>query len=104
MSLPHATVPLPVWVDIDVGIVDLVRYLNTIPGVRTHTSCQGTIGEGGSHPYRPYVSVTWTDDAFARLCVEFDVSDVGNHWCNVHPPGDRLLLAGSTFYRVKADV
>lgn len=37
--LNHETVAIQVWADIDVGIVDLVRALNTWPGVRTHASC-----------------------------------------------------------------
>ncbi len=45
MGLPHKTRPVQVWVDIDLGIAEMVVYLNTIPGVRTHTSCQGTIGK-----------------------------------------------------------
>jgi tRNA(Phe) wybutosine-synthesizing methylase Tyw3 len=42
----HETIPVQVWADIDVGIADLVKLLNKIPGVRTFASCQGTIGEG----------------------------------------------------------
>ena len=54
----HQTVPVLVWADVDVGIADMVRMLNTIPGVRTHANCQGTIGEGGPAPYGPEVSVS----------------------------------------------
>jgi len=43
----HKTIPIQVWVDVDEGIADMVLYLNTIPGVRTHACCQGTLGEGG---------------------------------------------------------
>lgn len=77
-----------VWVqvNVDVGIADLVRYLNTIPGVRTTDCCQGTIGEGGPEPYGPYVGVTWTDDAIlVRLQSEFDVGIEGSNWGTVHP-------------------
>lgn len=84
----HETMPVQVWADIDVGIATVVEYLNTIPGVRTHASCQGTIGEGGAAPYRPQVLVTWSDDAtFERLASEFDMSDISEsgHWCYVHP-------------------
>lgn len=84
----HKQVPIQVWVDIDEGIVDLVRHLNTIPGVRTHASCQGTIGEGGPNPYRPQVMVTWdTAETFARLKSEFDMSGCSrkNRWCYLHP-------------------
>lgn len=53
----------------------MVRYLNTIPGVRTFASCQGTIGEGGPAPYRAQVGTTWPDrETFDRLCAEFDFS------------------------------
>jgi hypothetical protein len=81
----HKQIPVSVTVDVDEGIAPLVAYLNTIPGVRTHASCQGTIGEGGSHPYRPQVLVTWSDaSTFSRLAAEFDLSEVGS-WCYVHP-------------------
>jgi hypothetical protein len=64
----HQTEPVQVWADVDVGISAFVRYLNTIPGVRTHASCQGTIGEGGPEPYGPQVMVSWwTDDARKAL-------------------------------------
>lgn len=84
----HETTTVLVWADVDVGIATVVEYLNTIPGVRTHASCQGTIGEGGAAPYRPQVLVTWPDAAtFERLASEFDMSDVSEsgHWCYVHP-------------------
>jgi hypothetical protein len=87
----HATRPVQVWADIDVGIADLVAYLNTIPGVRTFASCQGTIGEGGANPYGPYVMVSWPDGAtLDRLQREFDVTfdvggDASGQWGTVHP-------------------
>lgn len=65
----HETTPVQVWADVDVGIADLVRQLNTIEGVRTHASCQGTIGEGGHEPYTAYVMVSWRTDA-ARAALE----------------------------------
>jgi hypothetical protein len=72
-SVIHQTTPLQVWADIDVGIADLVRALNVISGVRTYSSCQGTLGEGGHKPYAAYVTVSWSDaDGLARiqeLCV-----------------------------------
>jgi hypothetical protein len=88
MSLPHETRPIHVWVDADLGIADMVEYLNTIPGVRTHTSCQGTIGEGGPQPYRAYVSASWSTEALERLRGEFDVvpdPDGNGSWGDVHP-------------------
>jgi hypothetical protein len=84
----HKQVTVSVFVDVDEGIADMVVYLNAIPGVRTHASCQGTIGEGGSNPYRAQVMVTWESaEAFARLEREFDVSEVSHehHWGYVHP-------------------
>lgn len=86
MSLPHETRPIQVWVDADIGIADLVEYLNTIPGVRTQASCQGTIGEGGPNPYRAQVMCAWTPEALVRLQAEFDISPEGNgSWGYVHP-------------------
>ena len=90
-NLVHKTRAVQVWADVDEGIADLVAYLNTIPGVRTFASCQGTIEEGGAEPYRPYVMVAWSEAAtLARLQTEFDVTfDVGagpsDQWCSVHP-------------------
>lgn len=86
----HKTVPIQVWVDVDEGIVDMVRYLNTIPGVRTFASCEGNLSPGlasGRVPsYRPQVGVTWEDDAtFERLASEFDTSELADHWGYLHP-------------------
>lgn len=82
----HEQTAIQVWVDVDIGIADLVRYLNTIPGVRTHASCQGTIGEGGSSPYRAQVMTTWPDAATEqRLRAEFDVTELGERWGYIHP-------------------
>lgn len=69
----HKQIPVQVTVDVDEGIADMVRYLNTIPDVRTHTSCQGTIGEGGPKPYRAYVMAGYDSAAAkARIDAEFD--------------------------------
>ena len=81
----HKTRMVQVWVDVDEGIADVVVYLNTIPGVRTQSSCQGTIGEGGPNPYRPQVMATWTVDALERLRKEFDVTRLGDGWGYLHP-------------------
>lgn len=81
----HKQVTVEVLVDVDEGIADTVRYLNTIPGVRTHASCQGTIGEGGQHPYRAQVMATWPAEAFERLKAEFDMTILGENWGYLHP-------------------
>jgi hypothetical protein len=81
----HDQRAIQVWVDVDVGIADLVLYLNTIPGVLTHASCQGTIGEGGPRPYRAQVMATWTEEIEERLRLEFDITELGERWGYVHP-------------------
>lgn len=81
----HKQVSVQVWADVDEGIADMVLYLNTIPGVRTHASCQGTIGEGGPEPYRAQVMATWPPGAFERLKTEFDVTILGENWGYLHP-------------------
>ena len=83
----HVTRPVRVWADVDVGIVGMVEYLNTIPGVRTTASCQGTFGEGGPAPYRAQVMAHWPEDQEARLRAEFDVTDLGECWGYLHPRG-----------------
>jgi hypothetical protein len=86
MSLPHKTRPVQVWVDADLAIADTVIYLNTIPGVRTHASCQGTLGEGGPHPYRAQIMATWSSDrTFERLKEEFDITLLGDNSGYLHP-------------------
>lgn len=88
MSFPHATKRIQVWIDCDTEIAELVLYLNTIPGVTTHASCQGTIGEDGPNPYRAQVMCTWTPEAFERLKSEFDITipeDCNGTWGYVHP-------------------
>jgi hypothetical protein len=87
-SVPHVkTERVKVWVDVDEKIAYAVRYLNTIPGVRTHASCQGTIGEGGPEPYGPYVEVTWNDDK-GRSAIEqhFDLQIDGTNHGTARPP------------------
>ena len=90
MRQAHKTVPVQVWVDVDEGVADLVRHLNTLSGVRTHASCQGTSGEGGPAPYRAQVMVTWADDAaFEALKRDFDLTVEGDHWGYLHPRSAR---------------
>ena len=91
----HATVRVQVWVSVDEGIAGLVCYLNTIPGVWTHGSCQGTLGEGGPHPYRPQVLVTWESESVRQWLAErYDMSNDDPEssadpaqwtWAYVHP-------------------
>ncbi len=85
--MTHKTIPVWVQVDVDEGIAEMVKYLQTIPGVRTHASCQGTLSEGGPNPYPPQVMVTWdSDQAKERLMQEFDFSPNGD-WAYIHPKG-----------------
>lgn len=78
---PHETVPVPVWVHVDVGIAPLVRRLTALRGVGTFSSCQGTIGEGGPDPYPAYVGVRWdNDEALAALRQYGIVTVSGDHW------------------------
>lgn len=101
MSLPHDTIPIQVWVDVDMGIADAVVYLNTLPGIRTLTSCQGTLDEGGPQPYRPYVMCSWTPEAAMLLSAEFDVDPQGNGlWGYVYP---REKAEGSRSGAVQAE-
>jgi hypothetical protein len=84
----HRTVPIQVWVDVDEGIVQMVMELNTIPGVRTWSSCQGMAD--GPHPYPPHVMVAWdTDETFvilkSRYKVLSDGFESGDHWCYFGP-------------------
>ena len=86
MSHQHKTVPVQVWADVDEGVAELVRYLNTIPGVRTHASCQGTLGEGGPEPYGPQVMISWNnDDVLDRIGREFSAELVGECLAYVRP-------------------
>lgn len=82
----HKTVPVQVWADVDEGIAETVKYLNTIPGVRTIASCQGTLGEGGPEPYGPQVMVSWDyPDALWRLSTEFSLELLGECLAYVRP-------------------
>lgn len=82
----HKTIPVQVWADVDEGIAETVKYLNTIIGVRTYASCQGTLGEGGSEPYGPQVMVSWSNEAALELLKrEFAVEILGEHLAYVRP-------------------
>jgi len=82
----HKTRPVKVWVDIDLDIVSMVECINTMPGIRTHASCQGSIGEGGPWPYDPYVEVSWQNEAALKsLKARYEVEVVGENWGHAHP-------------------
>lgn len=86
ISHQNKTVPIQVWVDVDEGIAETVKYLNTIPGVRTYPSCLRTIGEGGAEPYGPQVMVSWSAGrTLARLAREFDLELLGGCLAYVRP-------------------
>lgn len=68
-NVVHETEPVLVWTDVDKEIAALVRELNGIPDVRTHSSCQGTIGEGGAEPYEAHIGVSWWSET-ARQALE----------------------------------
>lgn len=95
----HETKPVLVWADIDLRIVDMVERLNRIPGCRTTASCQGTIGEGGPHPYPAHVLASWTPEALLAIKQEFDVFPEGNGaWGNVVCKGDVWPDVGAESY------
>ena len=79
----HKTRPVLVWVDVDVGIAEIVESLNDYDpqldncGIKTHGSCMGTLDQGGPHPYRPFVNVSWqTEEEFKWLCENYDMEEI----------------------------
>ncbi len=84
-TTPHRTVPVQVWTDVDEGIADFVRHMNTLPGIRTLARCQGTIGEGGAEPYGPQVMVSWEDDAARDRLSTYRLTVLGANFGYVHP-------------------
>lgn len=82
---PHPTVPVQVWVDVDEGCVSEVNWLNSLPGVRTFASCQGTIGEGGAEPYRAQIMAAWPTDTESLLRERYDVEILGDCWGYLRP-------------------
>jgi hypothetical protein len=83
---PHETTQVKVWVEVDVGIAGFVRHLNTLPGVRTYSCCQGTIGEGGAEPYPAYVSVSWLHERARRSLESYGLTVEGVAHGIVRPP------------------
>lgn len=85
MICVHRTVRVLVWADVDEGVADMVRQLNLIEGVTTHACCQGSIGEGGANPYRPYVQANWTSEAEPELRKLFVLEPEGDNWGYIRP-------------------
>ena len=84
MSLTHKTRPVQVWADVDLGIADMVVYLNTIPGVRTEaTSGDDRRGRPGALS-RSGLTI-WPAEVFERLKTEFDITILGENWGYLHP-------------------
>jgi hypothetical protein len=88
-SINHETVPVKIWADIDVGIAAEVRWLNRLDGVRTFTSCQGTIGEGGPRPYRAYIVTWWPKKHDKKIRQRFHVETIAHSY----PPSDWYSLS-----------
>jgi len=85
-SVNHETRPILVWVDADLGIADMVESLNRIEGVRTHASCQGSIGEGGPEQYGSYVEISWPDGETLDLVrQDYEVETQGEAWGYARP-------------------
>jgi len=83
----HPTRPVRVWADIDEGIAPWVEYLQTFHDVRTHGSCQGTIGEGGADPYAGYILASWPPDQENTLLLDFTIEHWGDGWGRLYPKG-----------------
>lgn len=88
-SVNHKTVPVQCWVDIDTGIATDVSWLNSLEGVRTFASCQGTIGEGGPEPYWPYIKAWWPPEHNEAILKRFHLIKEGNGWKDIRPKVSR---------------
>lgn len=85
-SVNHETRPVQIWVDADLGIAEMVERLNSIDGVRTHASCQGSIGEGGPEQYGPYVEISWPDtEVLEKIESLWSVEPQGFNWGYARP-------------------
>jgi hypothetical protein len=85
-NIIHKSVPVQVWVDVDIGILEVVERLNKMLGVRTCSSCQGTLGEGGAEPYPAFVEVSWEDDAaLERIRAAYPITIAGVNFGTVYP-------------------
>lgn len=79
----HRTVPFPVMVDVDRGIVDFLIELQRYLGLRTLASCQGGDGERG------WVRVTWdSQNTLEQIRSIYDMTFLAgtDDWAYVHPP------------------
>lgn len=75
----HKQIPIQIWADVDEGIADFVKWLNTLSGIRTHASCQGTATHG------PQVMISWEDEKAFEQIKDYPLSDGGDHWAYIHP-------------------
>jgi hypothetical protein len=79
MLLVRQTVPVQVWVDIDIAAAETVRYLNTIPGVRTWAMYQEP--ETGTETARPVIMCAWPNTSILhQLQLLFDITIEGDNW------------------------
>lgn len=91
----HETRAVKVWVDCDLGIADLVEEINLIAGARTHTSCQGSIGEGGPEPYGPYIQVSWANEEVKKKLEQLGrVTVEGENHGVLHPCSEGAATQG----------
>lgn len=90
MTEPHTTTPVQVWADVDIGISKLVETLNRIDGVRTHTSCQGSIEEGGAAPYPAFIRVSWHTDKAKESLYAYGLREEGETHGVCYPSVDLL--------------
>lgn len=89
MTQGHATKPVMVWVDVDVDIASEVEFLNSLSGVRTFASCQGTIGEAGPAPYRAQIMAWWPPEHEEEIVRRFEIGRRGDGWAYLHPYATR---------------
>jgi hypothetical protein len=82
---PHTTVPVQVWIDADEKIAAPLRWLNSLSGVRTFSSCEGTIVEGGPAPYGAYIKAWWPPEHDVEIKQRFKIIAEGNGWSDLEP-------------------
>lgn len=78
-------IPVNVRVEVDRGIAELVRDLQSFDGIWTHASCEG----GKGHSFRPYVMVSWdSEKALDGLLSKYDVTlptGTNRTWGYIYP-------------------